>query len=143
MAHIPFGYIIENGRAVIDEEAAEQVKELFDAYLSGLSLAEAAKKVGISRFHAGVAKILTNKWYLGDGFYPAIIDEDIFKQAEVERLRRAQMLGRIFEPKEQKKASPKVRFTAPIQGLVYEDPFMQAEYVYSLIESEVTGDVGE
>ena len=47
MSHTPFGYRIENGKAVIDKEAAEQIKVLFQSYLSGDSLATAAKKAGI------------------------------------------------------------------------------------------------
>jgi hypothetical protein len=44
MSHIPFGYAIQNGRAVVNEEEAVKIKKLFEAYLSGLSLTEAAKK---------------------------------------------------------------------------------------------------
>ena len=43
MSHIPFGYIIQNGRSVINEEEAVKIKKLFKVYLSGLSLTEAAK----------------------------------------------------------------------------------------------------
>jgi acetyl/propionyl-CoA carboxylase alpha subunit len=57
MSHIPFGYRIENGKAVIDKEAAEQIKTLFHSYLSGDSLATAAKKAGIKAFHAGIGRI--------------------------------------------------------------------------------------
>lgn len=43
MSHIPFGYTIQNGKAVVNEKEAVKIKELFGAYLSGLSLTEAAK----------------------------------------------------------------------------------------------------
>ncbi|SKB00874.1 hypothetical protein SAMN05443428_1513 [Caloramator quimbayensis] len=43
MSHIPFGYTIQNGKAVVNEKEAVQVKELFETYLSGLSLTEAAQ----------------------------------------------------------------------------------------------------
>ena len=42
MGHTPFGYRIENGKAVIDEAAASQVRNLYKNYLSGLSLTNAA-----------------------------------------------------------------------------------------------------
>lgn len=42
--HIPYGYRIENGVAVIDESQAEQVRTLFSGYLSGLALVPAAQK---------------------------------------------------------------------------------------------------
>ena len=74
MSHIPYGYRIENGKAVIDEKAAEQVRTLFDAYLSGDSMNTAAGKAGIKSFHAGIGRMLCSARYLGDGFYPAIID---------------------------------------------------------------------
>lgn len=42
MGHTPYGYRIENGKAVIDEAAATQVRELYKNYLCGLSLTNAA-----------------------------------------------------------------------------------------------------
>ena len=44
MSHIPFGYRIENGKAEIDEPAAEQVRNLFRNYLSGMALVPAASE---------------------------------------------------------------------------------------------------
>ena len=140
MAHTPYGYIIKNGIAVIDDRAANQVKELFHAYLSGLSLADAAKRAGIKRCHSSIAKMLTCKRYLGDAFYPPIIDEDTFKQAEAEKIKRARILGRIREQVEPKNSLVRMRFSASSPETLYEDPFTQAEYAYSLIESEVIAD---
>ena len=60
MSHTPFGYRIENGKAVIDIEVAEQIKTLFHSYLSGDSLATAAEKAGIKSFHASIGKMLRN-----------------------------------------------------------------------------------
>ena len=136
MSHTPFGYRIENGKAVVNNEAAEQVKILFRSYLSGDSLDSAAKKAGIEAFHAGIGKILRNVHYLGDDYYPAIIDPDTFAAAQAERLSRAEHLGRIFESKEGKsKVSPhRIPFNDAIKQ--FDDPFQQAEYAYSLIEIE-------
>lgn len=105
MSHTPFGYRIENGKAVIDTEAVEQIKTLFCSYLSGDSLAAAAKKAGIKAFHAGIGRILRNTRYVGDEYYPAIIDSHIFEAAQAERIKRAEELGRIREPKEEKEAA--------------------------------------
>lgn len=44
MGHTPYGYRIINGKAVIDEQSAERIKILFQSYLTGDSLATAAKK---------------------------------------------------------------------------------------------------
>ena len=140
MNHIPFGYIIKNGKAIIDEKAAAQIRDLFQLYLSGLSLADTAEKAGIKRCHASISRILINKRYLGDDFYPQIINEEMIKQVETEKLRRAQMLGRIHEQEMTKSVIPKLRYNAQTAQHLYDDPFQQAEYAYSLIESEVITD---
>ncbi len=143
MQHTPYGYRIENGIAVIEQEAAARVKELYRIYLSGLSLSNAAKEVGITGYHSSIARMLTNKRYLGDGYYPQIIDKDTFEHAEAERLRRAEMLGRIREPSSKVENIKRYRFSIPKAEQLYDDPFKQAEYTYSLIESEVIEDGNE
>lgn len=137
MGHTPFGYRIENGVAVVDEKAAEQVQALYQSYLSGGSLRTVAIKVGIDAFHAGIGKILKNHHYLGDDYYPAIIDPDTFAAVQEERIRRASALGRIREPKEDKVPVHPTVFHIIEGTQVYDDPFAQAAYAYSLIESEV------
>lgn len=134
MSHIPFGYRIENGKAVIDKEAAEQIKTLFQSYLSGDSLATAAKKAGIKAFHSGIARILQNARYLGDEFYPAIIDADTFQSAEAERFIRAEQLGRTRKPKQEKEVVYPTAFWMKKGTEEFDDAFEQAEYAYSLIE---------
>lgn len=140
MSHTPFGYRIENGKAVIDGKAAEQVKTLFHSYLSGDSLATAAKKAGIKTFHAGITRMLQNTRYLGDAYYPAIIDPDTLAAVDVERVRRAEKLGRVWEPKEEKEVVFPTAFRLCEGTEEFDDPFMQAEYAYSLIETEVLED---
>ena len=137
MGHTPFGYRIENGVAVVDEHASEQVQAFYQSYLSGDSLRTVANKVGIDAFHAGIGKILKNRHYLGDDYYPAIIDPDTFAAVQEERFRRASALGRIREPKEDKAAIYPTNFHIIEGTQVYDDPFAQAAYAYSLIESEV------
>lgn len=137
MGHTPFGYRIENGVAVIDVHTAEQIQALYQSYLSGDSLRTVANKVGIDAFHAGIGKILKNRHYLGDDYYPAIIDPDTFAAVQEERFRRASALGRIREPKEDKAATYPTTFHIIEGTQVYDDPFAQAAYAYSLIESEV------
>ena len=84
MGHTPFGYKIVSGKAVVDEVAAGQIRKLYENYLSGLSLENAAKEAGIKTYHGTVKKLLSNRHYLGDAFYPAIIDEDTFTKAALE-----------------------------------------------------------
>ncbi len=136
MSHTPYGYRIINGKAEIDEQAAERIKTLFQFYLTGDSLATAAKKAEIVAYHAGVGRMLRNKHYLGDEYYPAIIDPDTFAAAEAERIRRAEMLGRICEPKQEPEVVYPSVFRIREGTERLDDLFQQAEYAYSLIESE-------
>ena len=46
MGHTPYGYRIENGAAVINDQEAECVRQIFENYISGMSLTEAAKAAG-------------------------------------------------------------------------------------------------
>lgn len=40
MGHTPFGYKIETGIAVIDQPAADKLRQLYKNYLSGMSLSK-------------------------------------------------------------------------------------------------------
>jgi len=137
MGHTPFGYKIKNGIAIIDTSAAIQIKELYANYLSGLSLAEASKTAGITTYHGTVKRMLQNKHYIGDDYYPAIIDSDTFEKAKSEQKKRAEALGRIRAPKAKIPAAIPMIFTMKPVVENHNDPIVQAEYLYSLIESEV------
>ena len=71
MTHTPFGYIIEDGKAVIDETKAEKVKRLFHEYMECGSMRAAAKKAGIDKTHSMIGRFLKNKVYVGTEYYPA------------------------------------------------------------------------
>ena len=137
MGHTPFGYRIENGIAVIDEAAAGNLRMLYDNYLSGLALTEAASKAGIDACHASVRRLPMTEHYLGDDFYPAIIRKETFDQVQAERIKRAAALGRLG--RKSKRKPPKIPTQFSIGAIMehYDNPAAQAEYVYSLIESEV------
>lgn len=94
MAHIPYGYEIKNGKAVLNHARAGQVKQLYTEYVSGSSLQSAADKTGIKRKHASLGRMIDNSLYVGDDFYPAIVSEEIWYKAQAERKRRAEVLGR-------------------------------------------------
>lgn len=136
MSHTPYGYRIENGKAVIDEFAATQIKELFLAYLAGDSLTAATQKAGIRTSHSVIRKMLQSARYLGNDYYPAIIDPVTFEAVEAECIRRAEKLGRVFEPKIENKIVYPTTFRITEGVKQFDDPFEQAEYAYSLIESE-------
>ena len=140
MAHTPYGYKIIGGKAVVDEEQAENIRNFYKGYISGLALKVAAENAGLKLSHSSAGMMLRKRYYLGDDFYPAIIDKETFDKAEEIRIVRASSLGRIRELEKQEKPKPMVHFTMPRVQLKYSDPFKQAEYTYGLIESEVTED---
>lgn len=133
--HLPYGYRIINGAAVIDKEQAAQVKELYEAYLSGMGYIDAARSVGLEMAHGSVKAVLQNRYYLGDDFYPAIIDRETFDAAEAERLRRIKSWGRKWEKKPQEEKGIPTSFRLGAVAQKYKDPYKQAAYAYSLIES--------
>ncbi|WP_019543166.1 hypothetical protein [Selenomonas bovis] len=137
MGHTPYGYTIKNGKAVINEEQSEQIKRLYKNYLSGMSLKKAAAEAGMETYHCSAKRLMQNKHYLGDNFYPAIIDKDTFDKASAEFLRRAILLGRLHRKAKVKPSSAPTSFTMAKIVKQYKDPKLQAEYLYSLIESEV------
>ena len=102
MGHTPYGYRIENGCAVIHEEEAAKIRKLYENYFAGMAQSKAAIEAGIETYHGTAKRLMENRHYLGDDFYPAIIDQETFDKAEEH----------------------------------YDDPRLQAEYLYSLIESE-------
>ena len=138
MEHIPYGYRIENGIAVIDEMAAEQVQRMFVNYLNGDSLIKAAENAGIKANHGSIKLMLQNRRYLGDGFYPPIISEETFNAAAGERESRAERLGRNGYTKQERSVTIPLRFTFISATDYFVDPVQQAEYMYGLIKTEVT-----
>lgn len=132
-----YGYIMINGKVIINEEQAEKVRRFFEFYISGKSLKVASENAGLNIFHGSAGKMLRNKHYLGDDRYPAIITEKIFDKAEEIRMARTNALGRIKEHKQVQKLKVPVQFYLKPVTMKYSDPFEQAEYIYSLIESEI------
>lgn len=135
MGHTPYGYKIENGVAVIIDEQAEKIRKLYRNYLSGMSLDQAAVEAGIDVFHASAKRLMQNRHYLGDDFYPAIIDQVTFDMAKLEWLNRT----KPRQPSQGHAAKPitvPTRFHLLPAKQHFENPKQQAEYLYSLLESE-------
>lgn len=105
--YVPFGYQIQNGKAKIEPETAEFVREIFIIYLAGTSTYRIAKNFtqrGIlnashkpSWNHGSIGKILENQKYLGDEFYPPLIEQSIFEQVQSRRKQRVKDLGRAAQ----------------------------------------------
>ena len=138
MGHTPYGYSIENGCATIKEDDAEKIRKLYENYISGMALAKAAAAAGIEAYHGTAKRLMENRHYLGDDFYPAIIDQETYDKAAAIRFERAGKLGRLNRKKNAKPVAPPTGFRMLAAEQHYEDPRLQAEYLYSLIESEVS-----
>ena len=106
--HMPLGYRIENGKAVIMPETAAIVKQVFQDYNNGISTYRLAKELtekGVpnashkpSWNHGSIGKILENRKYLGDDFYPPMIDKGLFEQVQKRRMEKQVQLGRTIQP---------------------------------------------
>lgn len=86
--------------------------------------------------HGMVAKLLSNQHYLGDSFYPQIIDKSTFEKAAVERKCRAEKLGRTNLKKPTVQKTVPTAFTLAKIKEYYDEPARQAEYLYSLIQED-------
>lgn len=136
MGHTSYGYRIKNGKAEVDEDQAAQIRKMYEGYLGGMALMESAKAAGLKLYHGSAKRMMQNRHYLGDDYYPAIIEQSTFVAALAEQQKRAKSLGRVFEPKEAETPLPAMQFTVGKVRKKYEDPFKQAEYAYGLIERE-------
>lgn len=106
--HMPMGYRIVNGKAEIVPEKAETVRQVFAAYLNGGSTYRIARELtarGVlnashkaSWNHGSVGKILENQKYVGDEFYPPLIDRRTFEAVQERRREKCEQLGRIMQP---------------------------------------------
>jgi len=137
MGHLPFGYKVVDGCAVIDEVESKQLKDIYQYYFEGMSLINAARKAGLNLQHASVKRMLSNKKYLGTDYYPQIIDKETQNRFLEELDKRADKLGRLErKPKERAIVKIPTQFCFKPSDTSYVDPFEQAQYIYSLIESE-------
>ena len=132
--HTPYGYRIINGAAVIDEKKADQVRKLCEGYLAGMGLAAASQAAGIRNYHTSAMRMMLNRHYAGDDFYPAILAPDLQEKIRAERQRRSAYYGRDTKPPSHKPADPAAtRFQMMEADQHLADPYAQAEYLYSLI----------
>lgn len=92
---MPIGYKVVNGKIIICEEHRKIVEEIFRDYDSGVSTLRIAKglKAGgicnahgrVAWTHASIGRILENHNYLGTGYYPQIIDRELFERVQNRR----------------------------------------------------------
>lgn len=94
-------------------------------------------EAGLGLLHSGAKRIMRNSHYLGDDFYPAIMDKESFDAVEAELSKRSTKLGRNDRYNSPKAKRPPTAFRLGDITENYDNPIRQAEYLYSLIESEV------
>lgn len=136
MKHTPYGYDIIGGKAVVNEEQADIIRNICKNYLSGMSMIAAAKEAGVTMTHSRVKHLLQNKRYLGDDFYPAILTEELAQVFEEERLKRdAAYKGVRYRRKVDIQIPNSFRMARLTTK--YKDPIKQVEFAYSLIKNEV------
>ncbi|MBS4926618.1 MAG: recombinase family protein [Ruminococcus bicirculans] len=104
---IPFGYCMKNGEITTNPKEVYAVVTIFDEYLNGKSLSEIANLMQYENIRYSedsdywnknmVKRIIENEKYLGNDTYPQIIAENIFKQANEKRVRKATRLNLISD----------------------------------------------
>ena len=104
---IPFGYMMQNGEIQTEPTESKAVQEIFKAYLNGsslLAIANLMSSQGVS--YNGVSsawnknmvkRILENEKYLGRNGYPAIVDEDTFRRANMRKKIKSTTVAEISE----------------------------------------------
>ena len=101
-ARVPFGYEIVDGKAQVNAEAAERLKLFFSEFLSGASMAEAARKARLQCSTTTYPHLFKRKEYSGTDYYPAIITPEYQQQLIAEWEKRkgeAPRRGNTHTPK--------------------------------------------
>lgn len=134
--HTPYGYKIETAQAVIDESIAEKIRQLFVEFLNCGSMRAAAVKVGIEETYSVIGRLLRNEVYLGDEYYPQLIDEELFHKVQELRNSNARSQNRIRDYIKQAPVAENIQYRIGKVQQRYENLYQQAEYAYGLIEEE-------
>lgn len=101
---MPIGYKIVEGTITIIEDKAELIRKVYESYVSGTSMKGIAKMLMDSGelnangkpfwSHGSIGNILSNVKYKGNDFYPAIISEELFAEAQRHRKEQNALLNR-------------------------------------------------
>ena len=96
--YIPYGYTMENGDIVIEQNEAKTIRYIFETYIAGAALKDIADRLTAQQVvysekktewnKARVMRILDNVKYLGDDTFPQIIDEGLFVEAARQKTAR-------------------------------------------------------
>lgn len=104
---IPFGYCMRNGEITTELKEVYAVATIFSEYLNGSSFLQIAKLMESEKIQYTadsnhwnknmVKRIIENSKYLGTDKYPQIIDEDTFRIANENRVKKAASVCIISE----------------------------------------------
>lgn len=96
--YIPYGYTMENGDIVIEQNEAKTIRYIFETYIADATLKDIADRLTAQQVvysekktewnKARVMRILDNVKYLGDDTFPQIIDEGLFAEAARQKTAR-------------------------------------------------------
>ena len=87
---VPFGYKIENGKAVVNEEEVQKLRSFFRLFMAGASMAGAAHDAGLSCHHTTLPLLFKREAYIGTDFYPTIITKE-YQQMLIEEWERRKL----------------------------------------------------
>ena len=104
-----------------------------------MSLQSAARAAGHPMAHSTVRRMMQRKCYLGDAFYPAILEKETYARANAEWQHRADVMQRLGKTR-RKPVCPQTKFLLELPQQIPEldgnTPFQQAEYLYHLIQNK-------
>ena len=136
----PYGYRISRGKACAEPREAMLLDRFYRIYLSGSSVAQAGRAAGILRCRSCLAKMLRNKVYLGNSYYPQLIDKELFDAVQEERSNRCILSSVVKRTRHYRPIPVQTRFRLIKQpvppGL---DPVRKAAFLYSCIKAVPAG----
>lgn len=100
---IPFGYRMEQGKAVIHSAEAEIVSDIFRQYTAGASYLDIVATLKVQPVlydderlwsKSMVARILGDRRYTGEDGFPALLDEETFQRAARKRAAKQILIQR-------------------------------------------------
>lgn len=136
MVHTPFGYEIRDGKPEVCLEEREKLEYFFRAYLEGMTIQEAGAAARIPLSRPTLGRMLQNRVYLGNEYYPALLEEVLFLKVEKERQRRYEGQGNFGKRKPRGTSPVGKQFRMEKPEKNYKKAEVQAFYLYSLIEGD-------
>ena len=90
-----YGYQFIEGILQIDEEQGRMVQEIFKAYNSGVPVSRLKDHIeGLEINRVRLSDMLSDKRYLGNEFFPQIIDQKLFEAVQQRKKERRKAIGK-------------------------------------------------